>query len=909
MLSTAGGDIGRIRVLSVGLGEDEAADVARLLREAGCEADLHRVASERAFEEEFASGSFHAVFIALDREEDVDALDIAGRIGDVRRRAPHLPVVLFLGEVDESVAIGLLRAGADDYVWKRRPERLGPAVTQALERRRALAESASLLRILDHGLHEIYVADAADLRFLWANAAACENLGRSLEELRELTPLDITAPEVRERIRPRLKELTDAASIGLTLRNEHVRKDGTTYPVEVHIDRASFAGRDAVVGLVLDLTERRVLESELDLRARRFQAVVETTGDALLITDAEGGILQCNRAAEEVFRARQEALCGANVLDLMPESARERFEEVLRAWSRSRREGRVFAGEVGAIRRDGSEFPADVTVGVWLEDGAPVFAFAVRDLSDREKGEAERRLWAAAAEQGDGIVMVTDADANLTYVNPAFTRVTGYAPEEVLSRNPRLLKSGHHPPSFYEEMWATLLRGETWNCTFVNRRKDGSLFHFRTAVLPIRDQRGRTLRYMAVGRDVTQELKAQELAERAEKMALVEALSAGIAHDFKNILAAARNNVRMAWFEAGRGGGEARDILRDAWDALERGEALARRLLAFAREGELSLSPARLSRVARDALPLLKSILKPGITLDLQVAGEEVAVRADADVVMQILLNLVANARDALPRGGRIELVVTGPEDRVLEGERGVGRAQTYVRLDVRDTGVGMDEETLRRIFDPFFTTKEEGVGTGLGMTMVHTLMERHGGFVEVESAVGEGTTVSLYFPAVSEPGASDSSPASAGAADSAVAADSPAAPLDLLRVEFAEENRGPVVLIVDDEPTLLRVSERVLRRTGFSVLTAGDGGEALDHLGRTGGSVDVLLVDFTLPDMSGVELLEKMRQNGFRGPCVLTSGHEIEASELPQRAIFLAKPWDVEDLARVVAGTLNAES
>ncbi len=377
---------------------------------------------------------------------------------------------------------------------------------------------------------------------------------------------------------------------------------------------------------------------------------------------------------------------------------------------------------------------------------------------------------------------------------------------------------------------------------------------------------------------------------QAQKMEAIGQLTGGIAHDFNNLLTIILSNVELVKSDLLPGEEGAPD-LAEIEAAARKGAAMVRKLLAFSRTGQLELGPVELTRLVRDLSEMLRRLLPETIAVRVTAARDAPPVLADPGAVEQILLNLATNARDAMPLGGALDIVV---ESRLLDEEfrdaMGESRAGLYVCLAVADTGGGMEPAVLERLFEPFFTTKPPGVGTGLGMAMVYGLVRQHGGLVDVETAPRRGTTVRVYFPAAARGEAParprESPPPGAGGSET--------------------------ILLVEDEAGIRRVAQRALERAGYRVLTAEDGVEGLDVVRAHGGEIRLVVSDVVMPRCGGPELREAVLRAGHSMPFLFMSGYAARdagvAEKLEPDLPVLHKPWSVTDLLGRVRQMLDAK-
>ncbi len=383
--------------------------------------------------------------------------------------------------------------------------------------------------------------------------------------------------------------------------------------------------------------------------------------------------------------------------------------------------------------------------------------------------------------------------------------------------------------------------------------------------------------------------------QQAERMELLGQWTGGIAHDFNNLLTVilAHAEVLAAAMPADRP--DLRADLEELRGAGRRGAAILGRLLGFARRRPLSLRPVNLADIVDMRAPAIGRLLPDTVTLEIVHEPDLPPIQVDTRIVEQILLNLAANARDAMPDGGclRIETRRT-LLDAAYRRTHGWGDPGEYVAVVVRDTGTGMDEVTKARIFEPFFTTKAAGMESGLGMAMVYGLMKQHRGFVEVESAVGRGTAVTVFFPVTVPEPASDVPP---GIAD---------------QQQSSSQHGHETLLLVDDEGPIRRAAKRLFESHGYTIYDAQDGEEALQTIRAHARAIALVLADVMMPKMSGPDLYRALRQEGYEIPFLLMSGYlgrEVrERSDALESVPFVQKPWIPADLLAHVRRILDRD-
>ncbi|MBI1949516.1 MAG: PAS domain S-box protein [Deltaproteobacteria bacterium] len=477
-------------------------------------------------------------------------------------------------------------------------------------------------------------------------------------------------------------------------------------------------------------------------------------------------------------------------------------------------------------------------------------ALAVHNARLFERAE---RL-AAAVDQASEMVMITDAQGLIRYVNPAFEATTGYSRDEAVGKNPRFLKSGAQDAAFYGVLWGTLTRGDTWRGRLVNKKKDGTHYTEDAVISPVRDADGTLTGFVGLKRDITRDLLLEAQLVQSQKMDSIGRLAGGVAHDFNNLLTIILGSAQLM-LDSVKEGDPLLEHVAEIRNAGDRAAALTAQLLAFGRRQALKFQPLDLNRLVSDVQRMLTRIIGEDVELVQQLAPNLGAVKADPSQLEQVLLNLAVNARDAMPKGGRLSIETRNVDLVETRGAYQVLRPGPYVLLRVSDTGAGMDAATMARIFEPFFTTKERGKGTGLGLSTVYGVVTQSGGGIDVTSELGRGTTFEVLLPRV----------------DDAPAEPKPAAP----QVNTAG---AETVLVVEDEDGVRRLVRRVLERAGYLVLTASNGSEGLHAFERHQGTIDLVLSDVVMPVMSGPDFVAHARKLRPAIKVLFMSGYNDDA-------------------------------
>ena len=501
--------------------------------------------------------------------------------------------------------------------------------------------------------------------------------------------------------------------------------------------------------------------------------------------------------------------------------------------------------------------------------------------------EQRFRLQSAALESAANAVIITDHEGSILWVNPAFTRLTGYASDEAAGRNPRILKSGEHPPSFYAEMWNTIRRGLIWKGEIINRRKSGELYTEEMTITPVCDEGGNISNFIAIKQDISERRQLQQQLLQAQKMEAVGRLAGGIAHDFNNLLTVVLvcSDLLLASSDVAFPTHERLNQIRGA---ATRAAELTQQLLAFSRKQLSNPTVMSLNDVVNATHKLLERLIGEDIRITTELSAEIGNVKADRGQIEQVLMNLALNARDAMPEGGKLIVQTKNVNlDESFTRQHPGAKPGPTVMLAVTDTGMGMNEEVQAHIFEPFFTTKEIGKGTGLGLAMVYGTVKQSGGYVSVESEPGQGSTFKVYLPrvdAASEPHRFQEPTPTLGGSET--------------------------ILLVEDDPNVRSLTRETLRNIGYAVLEAGDPAEAIRLVESQRHSIALLITDVIMPGMSGTSLAQRL--TGLRPllRVLYVSGYaddvlvQRDASNPPQS--FLAKPFTPAALASKIREILD---
>ena len=521
----------------------------------------------------------------------------------------------------------------------------------------------------------------------------------------------------------------------------------------------------------------------------------------------------------------------------------------------------------------------------------------ITTLKFRQQTEQERERLLQAINQSNETIVITDKEGTIQYVNPAFTKNSGYSSEEAIGQNPRILKSDQHNVVDYEEMWETLTQGHAWYGCLVNKKKNGSLYSEQVTISPVKDTQGQIVNYVAVKRDITEEIAREEQRVELEqqlsqkhKMEAVGYMAGGMAHNFNNNLAIILGNVELSQIKLPETS-EIIPLLENAKIAIRNSRDLVLKIITYSRKGIQHKTSIHLSDVIHETIALLQSTLPTTINLQQEINPESCSnvIHADPSQIQEILINLYNNAVHAMKEQGDLKILLDSVEltakDIPAQYEAIPG---SYAKLSIQDTGCGIPTELLNNIFDPFFSTKEEYEGAGMGLATVQGIVAQHGGVIRVNSIPDQGTVFDLYFPIVD---ADLTDPATVN----------------------TELPRGTeLILLVDDDEMLASLCGKLLTQMGYQVSIMTDSAEALKLFAANADRFDLVITDQTMPDLTGKDLIQKIKKIRTDIPTILCTGFSNQVNEEGAKGLgidaFLMKPLDLPELSQTVRRVLDGD-
>jgi|HubBroStandDraft_1064217.scaffolds.fasta_scaffold00132_9 two-component system cell cycle sensor histidine kinase/response regulator CckA len=825
-------------------------------------------------------------------------------------RGRRIPLIVIADGLGDELASECIRVGASDYVLKQDLDRLPVVLWRVITEQklrqdrdraeRELRESEEQYRLLfEANPNPMWVCDIGDLCFLAVNDAAVAHYGYSRDEFLSMTVGDVHPEEI-----PFIERQDSSLKIPEALSSrevwKHVKKNGVTIDVEISSQAILFRGHKALLVLAHDITAVRNAEAALRESREQLQLLLDSSAEAIFGLDLNGACTFCNAAAIRMLGYDSaQALLGQHMHSKMHGKRADGspYPEAECYIYRALRAGMpAHSGDEVYWRADGTSFPVEYWSHPVVRDevvvGAVVTFF---DITQKKKAEeALRRTEAQHQSIIEGApygIYRAHSNGNLLMVNPALVILLGYESEAELLQLGACAAIYCRPEDRVCQQEKYSSGRDTVGVEATLKRKDGGHLTVRLSGRRIHSEDEQTTGYEVFVENITEQRHLERQLLQAQKMEAVGQLAGGVAHDFNNLLMVI-NGFAQLILDSANDPTKISQYATQITEAGTKAASVTKQLLAFSRSQVQDLRVLDLNLLVADLYDMLPRFLGEDVEMVFSASREPSLVRADQAQIEQVLMNLVLNARDAMPKGGRVTIAADRVHlDQTYFSSRDVQTGPgNYIMLSVTDTGCGMDEATRARVFEPFFTTKERGKGTGLGLATVYGIVKQSAGFVWVYSEPGQGTAFKVYLPE----------------AEGMIPAASKSA------VTEKEPVGSETILVVEDEKGIRDVTCDYLHAKGYQVLQASNPAEALQMFSQAKERIHLMLTDMIMPGGNGPELAATVRSMGRHLPVIFMSGYadrSLDGETLGSDAIFLQKPFSLATLARAVRSALKEES
>jgi PAS domain S-box-containing protein len=644
--------------------------------------------------------------------------------------------------------------------------------------------------------------------------------------------------------------------------------------------------------------ERQQSEEELRISSQRFSGVVASAMDAIITLDESQCIIVFNKAAEKMFGCPSWEVLGKPLDRFLPVPLRDSHAEHIRQFGATGLTTRSISapGTLSALRANGEQFPIEATISQVQVAGQKLYTVILRDITERMRAEetllhSEARFRSIYEHAAVGIEQVAP-DGRLLMVNAALCRMLGYEESELLGKN---IAEITHPDDHARvlELFCAMQRGHRRSYEIETRyfHRDHSVVWVHVTSSMVNSPAETPQYRISVIQNVTERKRVEDQLKQAQKMEAIGRLAGGVAHDFNTLL-----NVMLGYSElllAELPEGDARrERVTQIKNSGEAGALLTRQLLAFSRKQAIAAEVLDLREAASKMTPILRRLLRDDIELTVKCCGDGCPVKVDPGQIQQVVLNLVANASDAMPDGGRLNIDVSPVEvDESFVQQHPLLKPGSYAKLSISDSGTGMSPATVAHIFEPFFTTKGEGKGTGLGLATVYGIVKRNGGDIWIYSEPGAGTVFKVLLPLTGEPLQEEKPekvllPSSRGA--------------------------GETILLVEDSAALRELTKVILLRDGYNILEAEDGMAALEVSRAFPDPIHLVLTDVMMPRMRGTIMAKEIVKQRPGVAVVFLSGYTEEViaqSDKITGFTLVEKPYSAQALLHSIRRSLDESS
>jgi two-component system cell cycle sensor histidine kinase/response regulator CckA len=770
------------------------------------------------------------------------------------------------------------------------------ALRESEKRYRTLFEKASIGIIITR-----------NRKILLCNKKECEILGyQNPEELYARTIDQFIHPDDL----PRMLNLAQQLYAGMELREpvtfRAYRKDDREIILEAFAIQFILNGESCVLSFQSDITERKQVEKSLKESEQKFRFITESLSDIVWQVDMNTRFVSISPSVERIIGYTVSEMLNFTGKDIFtPESLAKARDKMQKLLNRAPGEAMMGPTEYRMIHKNGHIINVENSASVFRDSsGNPIGFFGItRDITHRKRVEEDLRkakeFSESLIETANAIILTLDKDANITIFNHFAEQITGYKKEEVIGKNwfDVFIQAKDKPkiPEVFDQILRQMPEVSRYVNSIICKNDELRLIEWQNTIL--KNDKGEPNGVLSIGLDLTEKEKSaqdktklEKQLQQSQKMEAVGTLAGGVAHDFNNLLTAILGNVDLLLMDI-PSSCPLREDLKEIQKAAKRSAALTRQLLAFSRRQPLQKKFINLNNLIKNIIKMLNRLIGEDIKLVTILDIHLENTYADPGQIEQVLLNLAVNARDAMPDGGQLTIRTENATREIVDSQKPSGPVKkAYVCIYIRDTGIGMPENMVKKIFEPFFSTKGPGRGTGLGLSVVYGIIKQHEGLIEVTSEPGKGTKFTISLPVVTS---------------DVVAPDKAPTTMDSLK------GNGERILIVEDQEEVLHLNSRVLSKNGYVVFKAKNANEALNIFKEENGQFDLILCDVVLPDMTGIDLVENLRAENGKLNILLCSGYTDHKAQWPliqeKGYPFLQKPFTIIKLLTEIKKIISA--
>jgi PAS domain S-box-containing protein len=776
--------------------------------------------------------------------------------------------------------------------------------------------------VFDNMFDAVFILDSATGKIVYANKAMCVMYDYTPSEIRQKSILDLSAVEPCDSSHDGVEErLSRAAQGSPQLFDCKARKkDGTIFWVEVSMQKAAVGEEGRIIAVVRNVTERKRVKEALMSEKALVRCIIDSADDLIFLKDRDSVYIGCNKASEEFIGLSESEQIGKTDFDFFD---RERAELIRKDDLQVIEGGKAFRAEEWAVFPDGTSMLMDtVKVPFYGPDGEIRGLVGIcRDITERKRMEEELRLahdelekrvaertrqlektaealriseerYALAVQGSNDGIWDLNLATGEAYHSLRWKNILGYEDNEI-DGNFKEWESRLHPDDYQRVMETGKAYEEdripAFNIEYRLRHKDGSYRWVLTRGACLRDSQGRAYRMAGSLSDITEHKELEHQLLQVQKMESIGMLAGGVAHEFNNLLTAISGYGQILQETIPANDGMSLESVANIMKACERAADLTRGLLAFSRKQLINTKPVHIDTLISNTGQLIQRDIGEDIEFRTSLSGKNLLVKADPGQIEQVLMNMAANARDAMPQGGRLSVTTSQVVvKKRSELQYDLPEPGKYAQISVADTGTGIDVESLASIFEPFYTTKEVGKGTGLGLSIVHGIIKQHNGSILVDSEPGKGTRFNIYLPLVEGQAVKEVSKISA--------------PL---------VNGMETLLVAEDEEIVRVFMKKILERAGYKVIVADNGEDAVARF-KEHGDISLVLSDVIMPGKSGKEMLHEIRKLKPGIKVVFISGYAADMMSqkgmIEEGTEFIAKPFIKNDLLQKVREVLDRD-